>query len=302
MSSEAVAESGRMLAAPAPTHALHQGVAPALWQRQAQVEEEVLLVRWHGVDGPPFFVGGWHDVVVVAVDDHIAVAVAHRGEQLNEAPCRIRDPVAVVPRVEPAHRAEHGDLHVRDPTDAEDDLWHPGLVDRAVADQPEVRTELRPVFGEVVGELRASHLLLPFEEEDEVHGRRDPGTFEGVHCGQSGLDRCLVIGRGSPVDAPLGVERIPAVRAQHFAVNGDDRRLERRRAPLLGIDGLAVVVCVDTDRRSCLVHDSMTDDHRRNAWFRGHGRREPPDTKAVRDVVRHGRYIGEIRRYVRKPE
>ena len=101
-------------------------------------------------------------------------------------------------------------------------------------------------------EMRRSCLLLAFEEELEVDGRRDIAGAQRVQGGEHRDDRALVIARGSRIDARLAAHALAGRRKRNHFRPGRERpvaqhRCPRRARPLGGIDRLPVVVRVEHD-------------------------------------------------------
>ena len=182
----------------------------------------------------------------------------------------IRRDVAVVAGMQAGRRPVHGQAETHHAAHAERHARQAPRVDRAVAEDPEVRAEQAAVRRERARKVRRARLLLALEEELEVRGERDLRRIERVEGREHGDDRALVVARRARIDARLVGQRelrlgpgnhrravLGAARAQHG--------LEGRRLPrAFRGDRLAVEMRIEKERALRARHAPLAVD--------GHGR------------------------------
>jgi hypothetical protein len=213
--------------------------------------------------------------------------------------------------VQPAERTVSGDLDVDDPPRPEEHRLPPALVDRAVAEEPEVRGESVPVAPQDVRQMRRTRFLLPFEEELHVDGRRTARGSETVERRRQAHDRRLVIRRRPCVEEVFPIDGRSERRPRDVFSAAPGRRvandgLPRFSGPTRGIDRLTVVVREKDDRplrpgrRKLPVHcwraALPVEQGRAHAAFleqRDDRRGIPADVGVVGSEVRNREQVGE---------
>ena len=111
--------------------------SPSVWPRANSFAQHSSLLGASARPASP--IGAERrDAVIEVRDQHVAALVFHAGEQLRQHHRRVGSPVAVVAAVQSAVGAVDGDREVGDAARAEDDRLPAALVDRAVADEPDV--------------------------------------------------------------------------------------------------------------------------------------------------------------------
>lgn len=186
-------------------------------------------------DGGLFHGRKGHDAVVEVGDEDVAVGVLHAGEELGELHGGVGSPVAVVAAVESVMGAVDGDGEVGVAASAEGDGLRSGLIDGAIADQPDFVALDEVAVGVEDGfKVRGAGFFLAFPDEANVGTEGNVRGSEGVEGGELGKDRGFVVAGRAGVDAGL-------------TIDGVDFRREGRNLPVGGGDGLAVVVGVEDD-------------------------------------------------------
>ena len=155
--------------------------------------------------------------------------------------------------VEVSRRAVNRNVEPGVTAHPEDKLWLAVLMDRTVADEPEIDFQRLTMSREVVAETIRPRLLLAFEDEDQVGGRWDAICGEGIEGREDRRQRCLVVAGRPTVDAPLGIDGlVGGGQGPRPTTDLDSRGVERRLpgwgAPLLRVDRLAVVVDIEAER------------------------------------------------------
>jgi hypothetical protein len=102
--------------------------------------------------------------------------IFHTGEQLRQHHRRIGCPVAVVAAVQLAVRPVERDGEMRHATRAEDHTLASALVNRAIADEPDVSAELLPYPAEVEQAFPGCFLCVP-ERAAAVAGVEGPYSW-----------------------------------------------------------------------------------------------------------------------------
>ena len=230
---------------------LHEARATRLRAREGQLVAQRLVGVGHLAQRLLLRLRRRTDVVVEAGDLDAPIHVAQRGDEMCELHRGVGRPVAVVPAVQRTRGAEEGHLEVGDAARAEVDLHAPGLVHRAVAQEPGVPGDLVAIVPQEALEVRRARLLLAFQEERDVHRRGAPEGAQRVERGEQAHDGSLVV-RGGPAEEAR-FRRIGRARERYLATAVGQRpvaqdRRPRIARPLRGIDGLAVVVRVEHDR------------------------------------------------------
>src|SRR5207249_6699721 len=114
-------------------------------------------------------------------------------------------PVPVVAAVERPDRAVHSELEAHHPAHPEGDLRTSGLVLRSVADEEEVGRKQGGMPGEHVPEMLGARLLLPLEEELEIHRGTDAEGAQGVERREDRDYRGLFVAAGAGGYPALGI-------------------------------------------------------------------------------------------------
>ena len=112
--------------------------------------------------------GEWSNVVVEVRNEDAAIFVFHPSEQLRQHHGRVRSPVAIVTAVQAVVGAVECDLEMCVATRAEDYGLLSALIDRAVANKPDVSVDQFAVGFENLLEMRRSSLFLTFPDEADV--------------------------------------------------------------------------------------------------------------------------------------
>src|SRR5271167_4181452 len=118
------------------------------------------------------------------------------------------------------------------PTRAENHTLASALVNRAIADEPDVSAEFAAILFEHGAEVCRTGFLFAFPDETQIGLERNVCGLQCIKRGKLREDRGLVVGRRARVDARLAIH--------HFGY----RREWRFGFPLLGRDRLTVVVRV----------------------------------------------------------
>ena len=166
---------------------------------------------------------------------------------------RVRRDVAVVAGVQARRRAVHGQAKAHDAAGTERDPRQAARIDRAVAEEPEIRAQQVAMRGKRLRQIRRARLLFSFEEELELDRAWNLRGGEGIDRRQHRDDGPLVVARGAGVDARLVGERVFRIgpcdrRRAVFHFSGAQDRLEGRRLPRgLGPDRLAVEVRIEKE-------------------------------------------------------
>ena len=136
-------------------------LAAAVGVAEGEFVAEDLVVD--GGVGEGFFSDGAerNDAVVEVRDEDVAVGVFHAGEELDEHECGVGRPVAIVAAVEGAVGAVDGDLEVGVAACAEDEVLAAGLIDGAIADEPDVAVDEVAVGHEDLFEMGGAGLFFP---------------------------------------------------------------------------------------------------------------------------------------------
>ena len=145
--------------------------------------------------------------VVEAVNGHAAVVVLHRREQRRQAQRRVRDPVAVVAAVHagPWVRTPSGRTsrcRARRTRPSGRPLECPGpsrMIIRSARSLSRYRVDRRH-------EARRAGFFLAVEDDVDVRRRREPGRLQRVDGGEQRDDRRLVVRRRPRVEAPVVLE------------------------------------------------------------------------------------------------
>jgi hypothetical protein len=207
------------------------------------------------------------DLVVKAGNDDAAVRILHRGEQPRQLQRGIRRPVAVMTAVQLVARTVNRYVEGHDAARAEDQRLLAILEDGAVTNQPDIRREQSLISGESFLQVRRVDLFFAFKRQLDVRFRLQAGSPECIECGEHGDDRRLVVAGAARVQTPLGIEGRAGRRQRNdlaavFERSVAQRRLKRRRCPLLRIERLPVVMRVEPDSACRTRHAQLRDDHR----------------------------------------
>ena len=138
-------------------------------------------------------------------------------------------------------------------TDTVDQLWRPALMDRSVADQPQIDLQLLSVLPQVLFEVGRSGLFFALEEKNQVGAGCDLLMRERIESGGDGHHGRLVVARRPGIDSPLGIDRLSRLGQRSDGSTLFDRCCVHGRVPgwvepLVGVNGLAVVVDIDSNR------------------------------------------------------
>src|ERR1043165_9725462 len=151
-------------------------------------------------------------------------------------------------------RAINRDVDVHVAACAEHDLLLARLVYWTIADDPRVCGEQFAIRLDDLAEMGRTGFLFAFEKELDVGSQRDVFRFESSEGVENRHHTGFVVGSGTRVDAPLGIERCA------FRWCGYDRAVCFQRCrtkhwlprlcagPLFGIGRLAVVMRVEQQR------------------------------------------------------
>ncbi len=211
------------------------GLAVAVGVTQPELLAQLLFVARRLGDGLLFQRAERRDAVIEVRNQHMTVRVLHAGEQLRQHHRRIGRPVAVVAAVQFAVRPVERDGEMRHAARAEDHALASALVNRAIADEPDVSAEFAAILLEHGAEVCRTRFLFAFPDETQIGLERNVRGLQCVERGKLREDGGLVVGRGARVDARLAID--------HFR----HRRKGRFGFPFLGSDGLTVVVRVEDD-------------------------------------------------------
>ena len=223
------------------------------------VAEHLVVDRGFG-EGLLFDGAEGDDAVVEVRDENVAVGVLHAGEELDEHQGGVGGPVAVVATVEGVVGAVDGDLEVGVAACAEDEGLAAGLVDGAIADQPDVATDKVAVGHEDLFEVGGASFFFAFPHEADVGLERNVSGLESAEGGELGEDGGFVVAGSAGVDARFAVDLF------------DDGGEGLAGVPLGWGDGLAVVVCVEDDGAfGAGSFDLSPDDGRRGGGETGGG-------------------------------
>src|SRR6185369_3315612 len=133
-----------------------------------------------------------------------------------------------------------------DPARAEDDLLPAALMNRPVADQPDVASQQVFVRIQNLPEVLRAGLLLTLEDELQARVERLARGSDGIEGRHDGEDRRLVVGCRTRVDPPLRTDPGRVVEGYDPAVALDRAVTQHgapgRRRPFLRVKRLAVVV------------------------------------------------------------
>ncbi len=165
-------------------------------------------------------------------------------------------------------RSRHLHLHRRHSPQAVGEGRHPRRDHRAVRDHRHIAGQLRLVLPEESGQARASDLLFPFDQENQIH-RQIARLPQGLpHPEDVGQDLALVVGASPRGDDPV------------LQVGLEGRVIPERQR----IDRLDIVMAVDQDRRSSLPMPVLPH-HYRVARRRPHRRFQPDLPQLRRDPI-----------------
>jgi len=107
------------------------------------------------------------------------------------------------------------------------------------------------IFGDDLRQVRRPGFFFAFEDELDIGARRDVGSLEGIESGGEGGERRLIVAGGTGVNTPFGVDHAGRRQRHHTAalIEGTVAHdgFPRRSGPLLGVERLAIVVCVKDD-------------------------------------------------------
>ena len=158
-----------------------------------------------------------------------------------------------MPGVQARCRAVHGQPKAHDAAGTERDPRQASRIDRAVAEEPEIRAQQVSIRGERPRQVRRTRLLLALEEELQIDGAWNLRRNEGIDRGQHRDDGPLVVAGGAGVDARLIGKRVLHIGPRDccgaiFHLSGAQDRLEGRCLPCrLGPDRLAVEVRIEKE-------------------------------------------------------
>jgi hypothetical protein len=204
------------------------------------VAEDELLTEHLVVDGgfgESFLLDGSEgdDAVVEVRDENVAVSVLHAGEKLDEHHGRIGSPVAVVATVQTVVGAVDGDLQVSVAACAEDERLTAGLIDGAIADEPDIAVDEVAVGHEDLFEVSGAGFFFSLPYEADIGLKWNIRGLERTEGGELSEDGGFVVACAAGVDAGFAVDLL------------DDWGEGFAGLPLGGCYGLAVVVGVEDD-------------------------------------------------------
>src|SRR5271157_3027119 len=159
--------------------------------------------------------------------------ILHAGKQLRQHHCRIGCPVAIVATVQFAVWPVEGDGEMGHAACAENHALASALVNRAIADEPDISAEFATILFEHGTEVCRTSFLFAFPDETQIGLEGNVRGLQYVKSSKLREDGGLVIGRGARIDARLAVH--------HFR-HGSERRPS---FPLLWSDRLAIVVRIE---------------------------------------------------------
>ncbi len=136
----------------------------------------------------------------------MAVGVLHAGEELDKHERGVWSPVAVVAAVEGAVGAVDGDLEVGVAACAEDEGLAAGLVDGAIADEPDVAVDEVAVGHEDLFEVGGAGFFFALPDEADVGLEWDVRGLESAEGGELGEDGGFVVTGSAGVDAGFAVD------------------------------------------------------------------------------------------------
>ena len=180
----------------------------------------------------------------------MTVRVLHAGEQLRQHHRRIGRPIPIVAAVQFAVGPVESDGEMGHAARAEDHALASALVDRAIADEPDVSAEFVAILLEHGAEVCRTRFLFAFPDETQIGLERNVGGLQCVERGELREDGSFVVGGRARVDARLAID--------HFR----HRREGRFGFPFLGSDGLSVVMRVEDDGVLCAGRLDFAVDHR----------------------------------------
>src|ERR1700739_3258252 len=117
---------------------------------------------------------------------------------------------------------------------AKDDRLLSALIDRAVADQPNISVHQVAIGFENLFEMGRASLLFSLPDETDVGPQRNAGSLQRIQGSELGKDRRFVVARGARKAAGLTLKIV-------------DVRLEGRNCPLGRRDGLSIVMRIEDD-------------------------------------------------------
>ena len=261
--------------------ALGGAVAFLAEEAAAAGDFQVVGVGHAGDLGPHLALPGFQraDLVVEALDHHLAVLVVQAGDQPGDRGRGIGHRTAEESRVQVARRAAEDDLAAGDPAQPVAERRHAGRDHAGVGHRDDVALQQLAVRFEERREVRAADLLLAFEQEGQVHRQLAFFLQRLFHAEDVGQHLALVVGRAAGPDLAVA-----------------DLRFEGRGGPEgEGIDRLDVVVAVN-QHRLAVGAVLVACDHHRMAGGLVQARRQAHAGQLLHQPLRAGPHVAGVPR------
>ena len=194
-----------------------QALAVAVGVTQPELLAQLVFVARRLGDGLLFQRAERRDAVIEVRNQHMTVRILHAGEQLRQHHRRIGRPVPVVAAMQFAVRPVERDGEMGHAACAEDHALASALVNRAIADEPDVSAEFAAILLEHGAEVCRTGFLFAFPDETQIGLERNVRGLQCVKRGKLREDRGFVVGRRAGIDARLAVDHFRHRRKGRFA-------------------------------------------------------------------------------------